>query len=203
MKTFTKLTNEQAATLITAIVTAIPGATLTRDADQRPHGFKLAEAEGVWLSYDSYKHRLNVSGQWPYSRLPGEANTRFGPWELHPRPEDTSISISADKNVPKIATEIPRRFIPAYRTVLALCLARRDSHESYETNKKQLAQTVATALGARLRNNDGTCFDLPANLTATQAYGDVTVSGEASVEFKVRHLDTDRALKRIAFLKTL
>jgi hypothetical protein len=191
-------TTEQINNLIRAIIAATPEAALTVDGDGRPKGYNLPGDREVYLSYDSYKHRIHVSGCWPYSRIEGEKHQRFGPWDLHPRPGDTEISISADKAPEKIATEIGRRFMPAYEDVLARCLERREQHEDYMKNQSALAGKISAALGQK----SGTRLDLPANLTETGIYGDVEVSGE-KVGFKIRSLDAGNALKLVEFLKTL
>lgn len=194
----TVFTSEQASILIRAIISATPNAALTVDADGRPKGYKLPGDHEVYLSYDSYKHRIHVSGGWPHSRIAGETHKRFGPWDFYPRPEDTGISISADKAPEKIATEIGHRFMPGYINILTQCLRCRDAHELYIKNQSTLAGKISAALGQKL----GTTLDLPANLTETGAYGDVEVTGE-NVGFKIRSLNADKALKLVGFLKTL
>jgi hypothetical protein len=155
----TIFTSEQASILIRAIIAATPNAALTVDADGRPKGYKSPGDQEVYLGYDSYKNRIHVSGCWPYSRIEGEKYQRFGPWDLHPRPGDTEISISADKAPEKIAAEIGRRFIPAYEAVLARCLERREQHETYIRNQNSLTMQVATALNKDAKSN-GTHFYL-------------------------------------------
>jgi hypothetical protein len=175
-----------------------PNAALTTDGDGRPKGYQLPDEQEVYVSYDSYKHRIRVSGGWPRSRIAGESHKQFGPWDIYPRPDEIGISIGADKAPEKIAAEITRRFIPGYIKVLTECLRRRDAHENYVKRQAALAAKISAALGQK----PGTMLVLPANLTETGVYGDVEVSGE-KVGFKIRSLDAENALKLVEFLKAL
>jgi hypothetical protein len=149
------------------------------------------------MRYDSWKHRVTIHGSWPRSRISGETHTQFGPWDLHPRPDETSITVSADKPAAKIATEISRRFMPAYEAVLARCLERREGHEKYMNTQTCVTSDIAAALG---QTPNGTHFHLSS--TERGFYGSVDVSGD-TVKVEVRSLGAAQALKLIELLKTL
>ena len=132
----------------------------------------------------------------------------FTPSDVYPHPADTSISISAAKSPAQIATEILRRFLPAYRVVLAQCLVVRERHETFVKTQNSVADRIAASLGvprpAGHDNQPGTSFDLPKSLTAPEhsPYGSISVSGE-TVRFAINSVPAAQALKLVEFLKTL
>lgn len=190
-------TNDQVETLIRGIVQAIPGATLTLDADKKPHGFTQVGAIKVWFGYDSHAHRLTVHASWPTYN-----NATIGPWELNPRPEDPTITVSASKSPDTIAADISRRFMPRYLDVLSRCLEVFNKRRAYNERQQSLTANVQAALGYEPWGAKATSFDLPPNLKDASAYGDVEISGD-TVRVHVNSLNEERALKLIAFLKTL
>ena len=207
----TPLTLDQMESPFNSIVAAIPNAApyrveMERSTDGLPCtcGFTQPGEIKVHLRYDKYKHRLEVSGYYPVSRIQGESCPRtFSPHDLYnPRAESPSISISCEKSPEAIAKEIQRRFLPDYQTVLFRCIGLRDAHEKYFRDQQALAGQIGSALGTARRNTQGTVFELPRNLTKGSVYGDVDVSGD-SVRFRINNVPAAQALKLAAFLRTL
>ena len=189
---------------ITDIGTQFPGSTVKLGVNGWGHTIALDGEAGIFFHYDSRGHRFNISGCWPRSRTPGaDSRASFTPRDLNHQAPDTSINVSAGKGAKQIASDINRRFLPAYREVFARCLERRQQSEDYAAKQNELAGKVARALNVSLKQGDrAKNFDLPSNLTEGSAYGSIEVSGD-SVRFEVRSLDADRALKLIEFLKSL
>jgi hypothetical protein len=192
--------------LFRAIIAAIPGATpIVRDEDDAIYGgvfgFTLAGEESVHLSYDEWKNRVRVSGNWPRSKLDG--GTAFSPASYNSE-TTPSITCDADKAPDKIAADIVRRFLPDYRAMLAKCIERRDNHEAYIRNVNGLAAELAGIMGTRSRGDayhgpTQRRADLPGSLGG---YGHVECSSD-SASFEIHSLPAAQARKLAAFLKTL
>jgi hypothetical protein len=92
-----------------------------------PIVFDNADIKGcISLAFDKYhaKGRVEVSGSYA-TDLPYR--------ETAPR-----ITISADKDAPKIALDIQRRFMPEYIRLQTECLARKAQHDAYVSRKEAL-----------------------------------------------------------------
>jgi hypothetical protein len=206
----TRFNLNQISEAVLAIVRATPNAVVVRwdREDKTPRGFKLPGDVEVHIAYDQYKHRWNISGGWPQSRVVGEERNYsccFAPHNVYPAQPSTSISISAEKEIAVIAREIQKRFMPGYLAVLKLCLEKRQNHEDYMARQTNAADDLAHALGvgrARVNGEKTLSLDLPKAVTNGNAHGSVCVSG-TSVTFEIRSLELAKAIKLIGFLKAL
>lgn len=204
MNSTTKFDKAQLVTLYTRLASLL-GGTVRLDADQTPHKISLGDERILWVNYDPYKHRLNISGCWPFSRIPGETHKIFVPRDLHPQQVSPEISVAADRVPETLAADIQRRFLPEYIRVLGLCQARRDVNDAWVVQQAGFASRVATVLGVDLPKqsspSDNFTFGLP-NESKREYYGSIRVSG-TSTSIEVRSLKPEQALKVIEFLKTI
>lgn len=195
-----ELVSARIAAIAAQFVGARPRVVDYGSDDQRVNGFDLEGEEGLYVSYDPYKNRFCISGKWPGSKTPNDG-TCFTPSCL-PSP---SITVDAEKSDEQIARDITRRFLPAYREVLAKCIERRDAHDAYIRKVNglaaELAEILGTSNGGRY-HNDRDPVRRNVRLPDNVGYGEIE-AGTDSATFTIRALPADKARKLAAFLKTL
>lgn len=183
---------------IEEIAAQFPGAVIERDGDGNAHGFRLNQDEHVHIGYNSWGtkgHRLSISGCWPRSKIPGD-NSQFTHRDVDYKSESPAITVDANKGAEQIKRDIERRFLPAYRALLAKCFAARDRHDAYINGCNATAQTIARACGAATRAEGYNSRDV--RQTVVDLPGDLSGRFECSnggASLTVRSLSTERAVE--------
>lgn len=169
---------------IEEVAAQFPGAVIEKDGE-----------EVIWIGFDRYKNRLHISGLWPRSRTPGD-NSQFSHWDVDYRSEPPGITVDANKSAERIKRDIERRFLPAYRALLAKCLEARDRHDHYIACRNQNAEEIARLCKGRVYGQAPNRFlvDLPGHIQR-----DFELC-EASASLKLRALSLDRARELAALI---
>lgn len=158
------------------------------DPTERVRWVKLynADDEDLFLGFDEYKTRIDISANWP--TLPD--GTTWYPRKYRDE-ASPAIGVSATKAPAQIARDIVRRFLPAYRALLAIASADVASATAYrdttaDTFDRLIAgcphlradrdSTMANR-GERRRGGDLTASIV--NLEGVSCYGGVRVSGDS------------------------
>ena len=183
---------------IEEIAALFPGAVIERDGDGNADSFRLNGDERVHIGYNSWGakgHRLHISGCWPRSKIPGD-NSQFTHRDVDYKSESPSITVDANKSAEQIKRDIERRFLPAYRTLLAKCLEARDRHDQYTTSRNRNAEEIARLCGGRVYGQAPNRFlvDLPGTIQ-----GDFELC-ENSATLKLRSLSLVRARELAALI---
>ena len=183
---------------IEEIAALFPVAVIERDGDGNADSFRLNGDERVHIGYNSWGakgHRLHISGCWPRSKIPGD-NSQFTHRDVDYKSESPSITVDANKSAEQIKRDIERRFLPAYRALLAKCLEARDRHDAYIHDCNATARTIAKACHGKVYgegwNQQGprqSVVELPGDLSGRFECS----NGNASLT--VRSLSTERAVE--------
>jgi hypothetical protein len=189
---------EYRAKRIKEIAALFPGAVIERDGDGNADGFRLNGDERIHIGYNSWGakgHRLHISGCWPRSKIPSDS-AQFTHRDVDYKSESPSITADANKSAEQIKRDIERRFLPAYRALLAKCLEARDRHDQYTTSRNQNAEEIARLCGGRVYGQAPNRFlvDLPGTIQ-----GDLELCDQ-SASIKLRSLSLERARELAALI---
>lgn len=167
----------------------------------------IGDGQALFFRFDDYKNRIEVSGHWPKSEVPGESLT-FTP-SNYLRDEfkaglTLEIGVAADKAPEKIVTDIRRRLIPSYVAAWDKLVEYKHQHEARCTTVDTLGARLASILGSRARNHTGNKGQLPldrVDLPSGFGFGGIEIR-ETTAFFKM-DVTHDQAVKLAEFLKTL
>lgn len=158
------------------------------DPTERVRWVKLRNADGedLFLGFDEYKTRIDISANWP--QLPD--GTTWYPRKYRDE-ASPSIGVSATKAPTQIARDIVRRFLPAYRVLLAVATADITAATQYRDTTADTFDRLIAGCPHLRADHDSTMAnratrargrDLTAsivNLDGVSCYGGVRVSGDS------------------------
>lgn len=162
--------------------------------------------EAIYLSANAYgKWRINVSGVYPRGRE-GEYLTvykqvhkirsdgsEYSGWD---EVKSESITVSSDKTPAQIARDIERRFMPAYRERLRLCIAKLNEQIDYQSESET---TLEKALGRRLTPEEAKRREY-SFYHESGHLGHVKASGKR-IDLEISEINADQARKIIQIIK--
>lgn len=106
----------------------------------------------IHLSVDTYKKRIRVSGNWPEGQSPCDL------WIDNKRQESPSIFVGLDRDPAKIAADMLRRFLPAYKELYQK-LSERAAAQIVATNQRDtVAKEFAEIMGTTTNNARASWF---------------------------------------------
>jgi hypothetical protein len=186
-----------AATIVDALNRVDAAGWTIAHGDERHYSRAVTTTgENFSLSYDRHKNRIHVSGNWP--AMP---DGRF--WYPRYGDESPGITVSADRAPDAVAKDIARRFLPAYRTLLAKARAEvRGAQEYRNATERNFAELVAAGapyIRPHQGQNNGdertaSIYDAPG-----VSYGTIRVGGQ-SVQFDRLSMTPEFATKFAAFI---
>jgi hypothetical protein len=133
--------------------------------------------------------RLGVGGYFPSDK----------PYDM--RDKAASITVSEEKEAEDIVKDINRRYMPEYLEVLAACVVKKASDESYENQKQALLKAAVDAAGDIGGVNKLSPDLLHISSENCELYGDVRATSAHSYEIRLRSVPVKAALAILTILR--
>lgn len=160
--------------------------------DTYTHVGRIARADGpvVFVHGPSYQHKgkLSITGDYPRD---AEGQYVYVDWDDR-QAGAPSIGVGEGRGAKVVASEIARRFLPAYLDRYAKVAERVAASNAHDEARKALADRLAAAIGTTARHDRGGS-EVSVSVNNDGGYGDVHVSSGNSVSIDLRSVTPEVA----------